>query len=172
VPSSFANRPVSLHAYPGRLTVVAENQVITEHTRLFNRHHLKGATVYDWRHYLSVLQRKPGALRNGIPFSELPDAFKTLQKILLKRAGGDREMADVLALVLLHEEQDVLAAVELALETGAPSKQMVMNLLSRLTEAPRIPPVEVPAALVLQAEPLANVTRYDSLLMAGDIHAS
>jgi hypothetical protein len=74
--------------------------------------------------------------------------------------------------VLLHEEQDVLAAVELALETGAPSKQMVMNLLSRLTEGSRIPPVEVPAALVLQVEPLANVTRYDSLLMAGDAHAS
>ncbi len=172
VPSSFANRPVSLHVYPDRLKVVAENQVIAEHSRLFNRHHLKGATVYDWRHYLSVLQRKPGALRNGVPFAELPDAFKTLQKILLKRAGGDREMADVLALVLLHEEQDVLAAVELALETGAPSKQMVMNLLSRLTEGSRIPPVEVPAALVLQVEPLANVTRYDSLLMSGDAHAS
>jgi hypothetical protein len=172
VPSSFANRPVSLHVYPDRLVVIAENQIIAEHTRLFNRHHLKGATVYDWRHYLSVLQRKPGGLRNGIPFAELPDAFKTLQKILLKRAGGDREMVDVLALVLLHEEQDVLTAVELALETGAPSKQMVMNLLSRLTEEAPIPPVEIPAALVLQAEPLANVTRYDSLLMVGDIHAS
>ena len=126
---------MSLHVYPDRLTVVAENQVIAEHTRLFNRQHRQGTTVYDWRHYLSVLQRKPGALRNGIPFAELPDAFKVLQNILLKRPGGDREMADVLALVLLHEEQDVLAAVELALETGAPSKQMVMNLLSRLTEA-------------------------------------
>ncbi len=172
VPSPFANRPVSLHVYPDRLTVVAENQVIAEHTRLFNRQHRQGATVYDWRHYLSVLQRKPGALRNGIPFAELPGAFKALQGILLKRAGGDREMADVLALVLLHEEQEVLAAVELALETGAPSKQMVMNLLSRLTEETPIPPVEIPAALVLQAEPLANVARYDSLLKVGDAHAS
>ena len=162
---------MSLHVCPDRLTVVAENQVIAEHTRLFNRHHLRGATVYDWRHYLSVLQRKPGALRNGIPFAELPDGFKALQGILLKRVEGDREMADVLALVLLHEEQDVLAAVELALETGAPSKQMVMNLLSRLTEEAPIPPVEISAALVLQVEPLANVTRYDSLLVGG-AHAS
>lgn len=172
VPSSFANRPVSLHVYPDRLTVVAENQVIAEHARLFNRHHRQGMTVYDWRHYLSVLQRKPGALRNGIPFAELPDAFKVLQGILLKRTGGDREMADVLALVLLHEEQEVLAAVELALETGAPSKQMVMNLLSRLTEDAPIPPVEIPAALVLQVEPLANVARYDSLLKVENAHAS
>lgn len=33
-----------------------------------------GQTVYDWRHYLSVIQRKPGALRDGEPFAELPVA--------------------------------------------------------------------------------------------------
>ena len=46
-----------------------------------------------------------------------------------------------------------------------------MNLLSRLTEEAPIPPVEISAALVLQVEPLANVTRYDSLLVGG-AHAS
>ena len=29
--------------------------------------------MYDWRHYLAVIQRKPGALSNGAPFMELPD---------------------------------------------------------------------------------------------------
>jgi len=167
VPSSFANRPVSLHVYPDRLTVIAENQVVTEHGRLFNRQHQLGTTVYDWRHYLAVLQRKPGAIRNGAPFAELPVTFQTLQKILLKRVGGDREMVDVLALVLLHDEQAVLAAVELALETGAPSKQMVMNILSRLVEGKPMPPVDIPESLVLRIEPLANVNRYDSLLNVG-----
>lgn len=52
--------------------------------------------------YLSVLQRKPGAIRNGAPFAELPNAFQSLQTILLKRVGGDREMVDILALVLLN----------------------------------------------------------------------
>ena len=59
-----------------------------------------GRTVYDWRHYLSVIQRKPGALRNGAPFAEFPPAFKQLQSVLLKRPGGDREMVDILALVI------------------------------------------------------------------------
>ena len=163
VPSSFANRSVSLHVYPAKLTVIAEGRVIAEHTRLINRHHLHGTTVYDWRHYLSVLQRKPGAIRNGAPFTELPIAFQSLQTILLKRLGGDREMVDVLALVLLHDEMDVLTAVELALETGSPSKQMVMNILSRLLEGSPILPVEIPPALALRIEPLANVTRYDNL---------
>jgi hypothetical protein len=43
-------------------------------------------------------------------------------------------MVEVLALVLHHNEQAVLTAVELALESGAPSKQHVLNLLSRLVE--------------------------------------
>ena len=61
-------------------------------------------TLYDWRHYLSVLQRKPGALRNGAPFTEMPASLKQLQAILIKRPGGDREMVEILTLVLQHEE--------------------------------------------------------------------
>src|SRR6185437_9202422 len=73
-------------------------------------------TVFDWRHYLAVIQRKPGALRNGAPFAEMPPAFRALQQRMLKTPGGDREMVEILALVLQHDEQAVLAAVELALE--------------------------------------------------------
>jgi len=172
VPASFANRPVSLHVYADRLVVIAEGRVVAEHHRRINRNHLPGCTVYDWRHYLSVLQRKPGAIRNGAPFTELPPAFQSLQTILLKRAGGDREMVDVLALVLLHDEQTVLMAVQLALETGAPSKQIVLNILSRLMEGKPVAPVDVPQALALQVEPEANVTRYDSLRTQGESHAA
>jgi hypothetical protein len=62
-----------------------------------------------------VIQRKPGALRNGAPFLELPEAFKRTQHHLLRRTGGDREIMEILALVLAHDEQAVLVAVELAL---------------------------------------------------------
>jgi hypothetical protein len=83
--------------------------------------------------------------------------------VLLKRPGGDREMVEILALVLHHDEQAVLKAVEIALESGAPSKQHVLNLLGRLVELPPPAPIETPQALILKIEPLANVTRYDSL---------
>ncbi|MBB3565785.1 hypothetical protein FHX06_007158 [Rhizobium sp. BK512] len=69
-------------------------------------------TIYDWRHYLAVFQRKPGALRKGAPFLELPSAFRKLQDQMPRRSGGDREMVDILALVLHHDEQVVLRAVE------------------------------------------------------------
>jgi hypothetical protein len=163
VPASYANRPISLRVYADRLMFVAEAQVIAEHARLILRSPGIGRTIYDWRHYLSVLQRKPGALRNGTPFTELPDAFKCLQAILLKRLGGDREMVEILALVLQHDETDVLAAVELALESGVPSKQHVLNLLKRLVEPAPPGPIDSPTPVMLVVEPQANVSRYDEL---------
>ncbi len=164
VPAAFANRPVSLRAYAERVVVAAEGQVIAEHDREFTRGHDKPVrTVYDWRHYLAVLQRKPGALRNGAPFAELPEGLRRLQAVLLKRPGGDREMVEILSLVLHHDEQAVVCAVELALESGTVSKPHVLNVLSRLLEADAPAPIEPPAHLTLAEEPMANVTRYDHL---------
>jgi hypothetical protein len=121
-----------------------------------------------------VIQRKPGALRNGAPFTQLPEAFKQLQSQLLRRPGGDREMAEILALVLQHDEQAVLCAVELALEAGVATKTHVLNLLHRLTDgkAPPASPIDAPQALRLAQEPLANVGRYDALRRGGLRHAS
>jgi len=175
VPASFANRPVSVRIYPERIVVAAEGQILCEHPRIIERsHHLPGRTIYDWRHYLAVIQRKPGALRNGAPFTELPEAFRQLQGQLLKRPGGDREMVEILALVLQHDEQAVLCAVELALEAGVPTKTHVLNLLHRLTDgkAPPARPINAPQALRLSQEPLANVGRYDALRDGGLRHAS
>ena len=177
VPSSFANRPVSLRIYPDRLVVAAEGNILCEHGRVFQRNHqVPPRTIYDWRHYLAVLQRKPGALRNGAPFAEFPPAFRQLQEQMLRKPGGDREMVDILALVLQHDEQAVLTAVELALAEGVATKTHVLNLLHRLVDGKLIggPPLDTPQALVLHREPKANVERYDGLRtpVAGGRHAS
>jgi transposase len=167
VPASFANRPVSVRVYPERIVVVAEGQIVCEHRRVFARSHERKSTttVYDWRHYLAVVQRKPGALRNGAPFAELPPAFRALQQRMLKTPGGDREMVEILALVLQHDEQAVLAAVELALEAGAPTKTHILNLLHRLVDGKPTdaPTIKAPQALTLTTEPQSNVERYDAL---------
>lgn len=179
VPASFANRPVSLHIYPERLVIVAEGHVICTHERIIERSHRQpGRVIYDWRHYLAVVQRKPGALRNGAPFVEMPDAFRKLQTQMLRRPGGDREMVDILSLVLHHDEEAVLCAVEMALEAGVPTKTHVLNLLHRLVDGTPADQQDViaPAALALHKEPRANVARYDGLRQAqgtGDTrHAS
>ena len=170
VPASFANRPVSLRVYPDRIVVAAEGRIVCEHRRIVQRsHNRQGQTVYDWRHYLAVVQRKPGALRNGAPFAELPDAFRHLQQHLLRRPGGDREMVEILALVLQHDEQAVLCAVEMALDAGAPTKTHILNLLHRLVDGKSQAPaaISAPQALTLTCEPRADVDRYDALRLSG-----
>jgi len=165
VPASFANRPVSLRVYPDRLVVAAEGQIVCEHARIVERSHdVLRRTVYDWRHYLAVIQRKPGALRNGAPFAEMPDAFRKLQAQLLRRPGGDREMVDILALVLQHDEAAVLCAVELALEDGVATKTHILNVLHRLTDGRgTTAAIDAPQALVLGQEPRTDIERYDTL---------
>ena len=54
---------------------------------------------------------------------------------MLKTPGGDREMVEILALVLQHDEQPVLTVVELALEAGVPTKTHFLNLLHRLVDS-------------------------------------
>jgi len=77
---------------------------VCEHARVFARSHDTKRTVYDWRHYLAVIQRKPGALRNGAPSPNYrpPSDVATAHA---QDAGGDREMVEILALVLQHDEQ-------------------------------------------------------------------
>jgi len=163
-----------LAADPARLDA-AEGQLVCEHRRIIERSHDRlGQTVYDWRHYLAVIQRKPGALRNGAPFTELPEGFKRLQQHLLRKPGGDREMVEILSLVLQHDEQAVLCAVELALEEGVPTKIHILNLLHRLIDgkAGSVVAIDAPQALALRREPKANVARYDALRGKGVSRAS
>jgi hypothetical protein len=83
-------------------------------------------------------------------------------------------MVEILALVLQHDEQAVLCAVELALEAGVATKTHVINVLHRLTDgkAPPGAPIDAPQALRLTREPVANVERYDDLRDRGQRHAS
>ena len=99
-----------------------------------------------------------------------PQPSARLQAVLLKRPGGDREVVEILSLVLHHDEEAVLCAVELALESGVVSKEHVLNLLIRLLEADSPALIDTPTRLTLLEEPKANVSRYDHL--RGEAHAS
>ena len=160
VPCELAGQMVSTRLYPGGVAVVADDQVVGRHERLGS----EGQTRYDWQHYIPLLQRKPGALRNGAPFADLPGPLQQLRRALLRHPGGDRTMAQVLAIVPTAGLDAVLVAVELALETGAPGKvsvEHVINVLGRLNAAPV--PQNAATTLQVTTPPLANTARYDSL---------
>jgi transposase len=160
VPCELAGQMVSTRIYPTRVTVVAGDAVVASHERLSDR----GQTRYDWQHYIPLVQRKPGVLRNGAPFADLPEALKKLQAALFRRPGGDRVMAQVLAAVPAAGLDAVLVAVELVLESGAVSAEHVLNVVARLTAAPT--PERVETAIAIAEEPTADTGRYDRLRQA------
>ena len=109
------------------------------------------------------MQTKPGALRNGAPFKTMPEALQTLQRHLLRHAGGDRVMTQVLAAVPGHGLEAVIVAAEVALEAQRPSAEHVLNVLARLKEGlPVLQPLEANTP-ALREEPRADVQRYDRL---------
>ncbi|HMM53253.1 MAG TPA: IS21 family transposase, partial [Burkholderiaceae bacterium] len=157
VPCELAGHMVSTRLYPNRVVVVAEDKIVASHARLSDR----GQTSYDWQHYIPLVQRKPGVLRNGAPFADMPAPLRSLQQALLRRPGGDRVMAQVLTAVPTAGLDAVLVAAELVLETGAVSAEHVLNVLGRLKASP--PPEQVETALRLNEAPRADTDRYDRL---------
>ena len=157
VPCELAGHMVSTRLYPTRVVVVADDRIVASHARLSDR----GQTSYDWQHYIPLVQRKPGVLRNGAPFADMPAPLLSLQRALFKRAGGDRVMAQVLAAVPTAGLDAVLVAVELVLEAGAVSAEHVLNVLARLSAAP--PPQRIETALTVNEAPTSDAGRYDSL---------
>ena len=50
-----------MRVYADRIIVLLDDEMVADHPRRFGRDQV----VYDPWHYLPVLTRKPGALRNG-----------------------------------------------------------------------------------------------------------
>lgn len=152
---------MSLRAYADCIRVVADGKVIAEHVRLFGRERLR---LDPW-HYLPVLEKKPGALRNGAPFQDwaLPWPIQTVKERLLKSLQGDRAFVEVLLAMRQHGPDLVAVACELALEEKAVSAAVILNHVHRLLAPLRPALIGVPAGLTLMTEPQADCARYDSL---------
>jgi len=170
VDAARAKRTAQVRAYADRVVVLSGGQVVGEHGRQFGR----DKTIYNPWHYLPVLERKPGALRNGAPFQDwdLPAPIQTVWSELKERPGGDREFVDLLNAIKTHGCEAVEKAASEAIVLGAVSFDVIFNLLSRQTEAPPASSTEqLPEHLTLRHLPLADCSRYDRLLEGGS-HAS
>ena len=131
-PCERVGQGVSLHISPERIDIVANDALVASHVCSFARKE----TLYDGQHHIPLIQRKPGALRNGAPFADLPEPLQRLRTLLLRHEGGDRVMAKVLAEVPKAGLEDVLVAVERVLESSVPSAEPIENRLNRLKSPP------------------------------------
>ena len=166
VPAEWANRVVSVRIPADRLRIVAENQIVAEHPRCYGR----GQLICDPWHYLPVLEKKPGALRHGAPFQQwdLPAPIRIVRDRILKQDKGDRAFVELLLMARALGEsglETLEVACDLTLQTGVIAAPIVLNEMRRLSEAarPRILQDIALSTPVLQIEPKADCSRYDSL---------
>jgi hypothetical protein len=161
VNASAVGAPVDLHAYADRIVIRQKGRVVAEHARAFRR----GATIFNPWHYVPVLVRKPGALRNGAPFKDwvLPGAIERVRRKLAGSDEGDRQMVKILAAVLEDGLTTVEAACAEALSHGVHSADVILNILARRREPPPPPAIHTPEALTLRHMPVADCARYDQL---------
>jgi hypothetical protein len=161
VTASAVGRPVEVHAYADRIVIRQDGRIVAEHPRSFGR----GDTTYDPWHYVPVLARKPGALRNGAPFKDwvLPAAIERVRRKLAGADDGNRQMVDILNAVLTDGLPAVEAACAEAIAHGVHSADVVLNILARQRDP--APPANIltPAALTLRHAPIADCARYDNL---------
>src|SRR5271169_3958345 len=161
VAASAVGRPIEVQAYADRIVIRQDGRVVAEHPRSFGR----GETVYDPWHYVPVLVRKPGALRNGAPFKDwvLPAAIERVRRKLVGADDGNRQMVDILNAVLTDGLPAVEAACAEAIAHGVHSADVVLNILARQRDP--APPANIltPAALTLRHAPIADCARYDNL---------
>jgi hypothetical protein len=147
-----------MRVYAERIIVWCDGEIVAEHRRRFGR----GQTAYDPWHYLPVLARKPGALRNGDPFRnwDLPPALAQIRRQLAGHDDGDRQFVEILTAVA---EAGLEAACAEALSAKLFGRDVVLNILARQRDADPPRPVATPAALTLAIEPGADCARYDRL---------
>ena len=169
VEARAVGRTVQLHAYAERIVVRMDGELVADHPRRFGRDQV----VYDPWHYVPVLARKPGALRNGAPFRDwqLPPALAQVRRRLSSHADGDRQFVGILGAVLSDGLDVVEAACAEALDAKLFSRDVVLNLLARRRDP--APPANLPSiGPPLTIEPVADCARYDTLRTIGEINGA
>jgi transposase len=161
-----ARKTVYVRAYADRVMVVVNGTVVGFHQRHLGR----DKVIYDPWHYLSVLEQKPGALRDGAPFKhwDLPEAMKEMRTILEGRPGGDRQFVSILSVVSRYGLETVAKACSQALSDKTNSSDVVLSILSRAHDEPKPEPLQPSGQFpLLKLIPVVDCYRYDRLLSGG-----
>jgi hypothetical protein len=136
VPTSFAHHDVVVWGGIDEVRVVSDVDVVATHPRCWD----KEQVLFDPRHYLALLERKPGALDHARPLEgwDLPECFGLLRRRLEAdlATAGTREYIKVLRLAERATVAALADAVNEALRIGATSADAVGLILYHRAERP------------------------------------
>ena len=128
-PTMHAHKKVTVKGYVDRVEIALGAEIIAHHRRSY----VRGDVIYDPLHYLSLLEKKPGALDQAAPLRgwKLDPAFDALRRLLEARFGprGKREYIQTLRLLEDFPERQVTAAVQDAVKRRLIGFDAVKHLL-------------------------------------------
>jgi hypothetical protein len=135
VPMEYVGKPVMVKGYADEVVASYDGVEIARHKRTYGRKE----QVFEPLHYLGVLAKKPGALRNGLPFRDwkLPEVFLHYRKLLNdKYSDGDRYFAKTLVLLKDWSIKDVTDAITKSIELGILGDSYLLSLLRQEKNLP------------------------------------
>ncbi len=136
VPTAWAFHDVTVIGGIEEVRVAVGTEVVATHQRCWS----KEQTCFDPRHYLALLERKPGALDVARPLEawDLPACFALLRRRLEADLGtaGTREFIKVLRLLESASLRELTRAIDQALSIGATSADAVSLILAHSREQP------------------------------------
>ena len=114
----YVGLAVQIKSYAWQIIILHESKVIGQHVRCFKRYQ----KIYNPYHYISILERKPGALRNGAPFKELmsllPEVFSKIRTKLEAYQDGSKQFISILLLINKQGLEKVTNACYLTIRAG------------------------------------------------------
>lgn len=136
VPTAFAHHELTVVGGIEEVRIACEDRLIATHPRCWELEQ----TTFDPRHYLALLERKPGALDVARPLEhwDLPGCFALLRRRLEQDLGwaGTREFIKVLRLLERASVRQLAGAVKRALEIGATAPEAISCILEGRLEQP------------------------------------
>jgi transposase len=160
VPCEYVGLSVSIKSYAWQIVILHESKIIAEYVRCFKRYQ----KIYNPWHYITALERKPGALRNGAPFKELmsllPEVFSKIRSKLEGYKDGDKQFIDILLLVDKHGLEKVTNACNLTIAAGGCSFKLVEQYLLQPETKTDLQEL---AFIQLKNPPSADCTIYSKL---------
>lgn len=169
VPADKAQPQLVLKAYPFRVEILYLNQLLASHPRCYGRNQ----DIFDPRHYLPLLEQRPGAFEHAKPIRRWRETWPTAYEQLLARLQAEQTegqgIREFVRILRLHEQYPanlVEQAVVQALEYGCLHADGVLLCLRQLLH-----PEPAVVTLDLSAHPRLgsdiappDLRRYEQLL--------
>ena len=156
----YVGQAVHIRIYAKYIVILYKDKIIGRHMRSFERYQ----RIYDPWHYIPLLERKPGAMRNGAPFKhlKLPSSIEQIRNNLSQYSDGNKQFIRVLLFIIRYGLELVENACKISLSQGVCSDTYILNLLQHKPELID----KTPLLRQLNEPPTTDFSQYNALYLS------